>query len=136
MSNALITPSVIAKEALMQLENNLVLANNVHREYKKEFVKVGDTVSIRKPVKFSVTDGATASIQDVTESSTPFVINKRKHVAWSFTTQDLTLTIEEYSDRYIQPAMISLARIVPEKAAFPSDSMVTALTQWPSLGRL
>ena len=73
---------------------------------------MGDTVSIRKPVKFSVTDGATASIQDVTESSTPFVINKRKHVAWSFTTQDLTLTIEEYSDRYIQPAMISLANQV------------------------
>lgn len=117
MANALITPSVIAKEALMQLENNLVLANNVHREYKKEFVKVGDTVSIRKPVKFSVTDGATASIQDVTESSTPFVINKRKHVAWSFTTQDLTLTIEEYSDRYIQPAMISLANQVDSDLA-------------------
>ena len=80
MANALITPSVIAKEALMQLENNLVLANNVHREYKKEFVKVGDTVSIRKPVKFSVTDGATASIQDVTESSTPFVsCSSRSH---------------------------------------------------------
>ena len=34
MANALITPSVIAKEALMQLENNLVLANNVHRNTK------------------------------------------------------------------------------------------------------
>ena len=78
---------------------------------------MGDTASIRKPVKFSVTDGATASIQDVTESSTPFVINKRKHVAWSFTTQDLTLTIEEYSDRYIQPAMISLANQVDSDLA-------------------
>lgn len=112
MANALITPSVIAKEALMQLENNLVFGSNVHREYKKEFAKVGDTVSIRKPVKFAVTDGATASVQDVTESTTPFVINKRKHVAWAFTTQDLTLTVDEYSTRYIQPAMIQLANQV------------------------
>ena len=53
----------------------------------------------------------------MTESSTPFVINKRKHVAWSFTTQDLTLTIEEYSDRLHQPAMISLANQVDSDLA-------------------
>ena len=117
MPNAIITPSIIAKEALMQLENNLVFGSNVHREYKKEFVKVGDTVSVRKPVRFSVTDGAVASIQDVTESSTPFTINKRKHVAWKFTTQDLTLSIEQYSERYIQPAMISLANQVDSDLA-------------------
>ena len=34
MTNTLITPSVIAKEALAQLENNVVLGSMVHREYK------------------------------------------------------------------------------------------------------
>ena len=63
MANALITPSIIAKEALMQLENNLVMGNLVHRDYKREFVKIGDTVSIRRPVKFDVTDGATLTIE-------------------------------------------------------------------------
>ena len=112
MANALITPSIIAKEALVQLENNLTMANNVHREYKKEFVKVGDTVSIRKPVKFYAADGATRVNQDVEEANTSITINKQKHVSWKFSSKDLTLTVEDYSERYIKPAMIALANVI------------------------
>lgn len=110
MANTIITPSVIAKEALAQLENNLVLSNQVHREYKKEFTGgVGESVSIRKPVKFYTADGATRENQNVEEKSTSISVNQRKHVSWKFSTQDLTLSIEEYSERYIKPAMITLA---------------------------
>ena len=109
MANTLITPTIIAKEALMQLENSLVMANLVHREYKNEFVKVGATVNIRRPVKYEVTDGATRVQQDTEEANTNITVDKRKHVSMAFTTQDLTLTIEEFSERYIKPAMISLA---------------------------
>ena len=112
MGNTLITPSVIAKEALLQLENNVCMANLVHRDYKKEFVKVGSTVSIRKPVKFVASDGATRVNQDVSESTTSIVIDKQKHVSWEFSAVDLTLTIEEYSKRYIEPACIALANQV------------------------
>lgn len=112
MANAIITPSIIAKEAIMQLENNLVMGNNVHREYKKEFVNVGDTVNVRMPVDFTVTDGATRSNQDVVEKNSNVVVDQRKHVSWKFTTQDMTLSIEEYSERYIKPAMIRLANTV------------------------
>lgn len=113
MPNTIVTPSMIAKEALMQLKNNLVLANRVHREYKKEFTGgQGSTVSIRRPVKFNVTNGASAVIQDVEEKTTNITIDQRKHVAWEFNTQDLTLSIEEYSERYIQPAAIALANDV------------------------
>lgn len=109
MANALITPTIIAKEALFQLENNVVMGQLVHRQYKNEFVKIGDTVTIRKPVKFVASNGAARVNQDVTESTTSIVINNRKHVSWLFSTQDLTLTVEEYSERYIKPAMIVLA---------------------------
>lgn len=109
MANSLLTPTEIAKEGLMQLENAMGMGNLVHRQYKNEFVKKGDTVTIRKPVKFTVTDGATRSNQDVTEQSDTIVINKRKHVSWKFSTQDLTLTIQQMSERYIKPAAIVLA---------------------------
>jgi hypothetical protein len=117
MANALITPDIIAKEALIQLENNLVFGNNVHREYKREFAKVGDTVSIRKPVKFAVSDGATLSKQDVEEGKTSITVDQRKHVGWAFNTQDLTLKVEDYSERYIKPAMIALANKVDSSMA-------------------
>lgn len=109
MANTLLTPTIIAKEALMQLENNLIMGASVHRDYKKEFVKIGDTVTIRKPVKFRAKDGATLDEVNVVERSTTLQINKRKHVAWNFSSQELTLTIEQYSERYIKPAMIALA---------------------------
>jgi len=112
MANSLITPSVIAQEALVQLENNLTMANNVHREYKKEFGKVGDTVSIRKPVKFYAADGKTRVNQDVEEANTSITVDKQKHVSWKFSSKDLTLTVEDYSERYIKPAMIALANTI------------------------
>lgn len=118
MPNTLITPSLIAKEALMQLENNLVFANQVHREYAKEFTGgQGSTVAIRRPVKFNTTNGVTLSKQDVEEKSTNIVIDQRKHVGWEFSTQDLTLSIEEYSERYIKPAAITLAQTLDRSVA-------------------
>jgi hypothetical protein len=112
MPNTLITPSIIAKEGLMQLENNLVMAGLVHRDYSKEFVKVGSTISVRKPVKFVASSGATRVNQDVTEGTVSVAMDQRRHVSWGFTTQDLSLTIEEYSERYIKPAAIALAQSV------------------------
>ena len=112
MANTLLSPDLIAMEAMRQLENNMVLGNLVHREYRHEFVKAGDTVSIRRPVKFLASDGATLVKQDVEEGNTEIVVDQRKHIGWEFSTQDLTLSIDDYSARYIQPAMITLANEV------------------------
>ena len=112
LGNSLLTPSIIAKEALFQLENNIIMGDKVHRQYKNEFVTIGDTVTIRRPVKFKVSDGATRQNQDVIENATSITINKRKHVSWKFSSLDLTLTVAEYSERYIKPAMIALSNQV------------------------
>ena len=112
MTQTLITPSIIAKEGLFQLMNNLVMAKLVHREYKKEFVKVGGTVSLRKPVRFVSTSGATLTKQDVEEGTTSIVISTRKHVGWGFLSEDLTLTVEQYAERYMEPAGIRLGNDV------------------------
>lgn len=111
-TNSLITPSIIAKEALMQLENNLVMGQLVHRDYSKEFTKVGSTISIRKPVKFRSSTGATRVSSDVIEGTVPLTIDTQRHVSWDFLSSDLTLTVEDYSERYIKPAMIELAQQV------------------------
>lgn len=109
MANTVITPSIIAKVALAQLENNLVMGRSVYRDYDREFNKVGDTISIRRPVNFTAQDGAVAVTQDVTEGKLSLTLDKRKHVSWLFNTQDLTLSVEKYNERYIQPAVIALA---------------------------
>lgn len=115
MSNTILTASIIAKEAVMILDNELVMAKKVFRGYEDDFdkkpngYKVGDTLTIRKPVDFTVRDGATMAAQDVVEGSTSIVIDKRKGVDFKFTSQDLTLKIGELSERVIKPAMVQLA---------------------------
>lgn len=93
----------------MQLENELVLGKNVHTDYRREFVKIGSSVTFRKPVQFTATSGATINVQDVTEASDTISVSNHYHVAWDFTVTDLTLTIEEYSRRYVLPGMIQMA---------------------------
>lgn len=118
MGNTLLTPSIIAKEALMLLKNNMVMGNLVYRDYETEFAKPvngnkpGSTITIRRPVQFIVSNGATRTNQDVVELSTSLVVNSRKHVSWNFNTQDLTLTIDQYTKRYLNSAMLSLANQV------------------------
>lgn len=115
MANTTLTASIIAKEAVMLLDNNLVMAKQVFRGYENELDKkvngysVGETITIRKPTDFTVRDGATMSVQDVTEGSTTITVNKRKGVDFSFSSQDLTLKIGELSERVIKPAMVQLA---------------------------
>jgi len=109
MTQRLITPDIIANEALMQLENNLVMGECVYRDYSKEFTKVGESINVRRPVQFTVTDGAPIGVQDVEEGNFSVSMDKQKHVAWAFNSKELTLTIDEYSERYIKPAMIQLA---------------------------
>ncbi len=112
MANTLITPSIIAKEGLRLLKNNLVMGRLVHTDYAKEFNKVGSTISVRKPVKFNVTSGATRTNQDVTEGTVPVAIDQQKHVSWNFTSNELTLTVDQYSERYIKPAVAAIAQSV------------------------
>lgn len=117
-TNVTLTADIIAKAAVMQLDNNLVMAKQVFRGYEEEFAKnvngydVGSTITIRRPMDFTVRDGATMNVQDVTEGKFTMTVDKRKGVDFEFTSQDLTLNIKQLSDRVIKPAMIQLANQV------------------------
>jgi hypothetical protein len=108
-SNALLTPSLITKETLVILENNLVMAGKVNRQFENQFVKIGNAVTIRKPNRFVVTRGPGLVIQNISEPSTSITISNQTHVDFQFTSQDLTLTIEEFGERYLKPAAATLA---------------------------
>lgn len=112
MSNSILTPSVIAKEALMQFKNGMGFSANVDKSYSKDFAKkgakIGTSEKIRKPNRFTVTNGATYSAQDVTEDYVNLVIDTQKHVGFDFLSSDLTLSIDEFSSRYLKPGALAL----------------------------
>jgi hypothetical protein len=118
MSNTTLTADIIAKEAVMILENELLMGKLCYRGYESEFdksvngYKVGETVSIRRPADFTVRDGKVAANQDVVEGKIPVTVDKQKGIDFKFTSQDLTLQIGDLSERVIKPAMVQLANQV------------------------
>jgi len=111
-TNVLLTPTIIAKETLMQLINSMAMSRHVHTAYKNEFVKVGNTITIRKPNKFRATKAQARSNTNLAEPSTSIVMSTQAHVSWAFSSVELTQTIEQYSKRYIAPAAAALANQV------------------------
>jgi hypothetical protein len=132
MAQNQLTASIIAKEAIMILDNNLVMAKQVYRGYENEFdrkingYEVGDTISIRKPTDFTVRNGAVMAVQDVKEGKTTIQVNLRKGVDFKFTSQDLTLNIGELSERIIKPAMVQLANQIDADLM----ALYTSVPQW------
>jgi hypothetical protein len=124
MSNTILTNSIIAKEALMLLENNLVLGNLVHRAYEDEFNKEvngytpGATISIRKPAKYTLRTGATMAVQDSVEGTTSLSVNTQLGVdVGGWTSADRTLSIPEFNKRFLESAMITIAQGVDAQIA-------------------
>jgi hypothetical protein len=112
MSNSLLTPTKIIREALMVAHQRSNFVSTLENKYENEFgvngAKIGDTCQVRLPNKFTSTASATLNVQDVTESKVDVVVNTRRHIGMAFTTKDLTLTIDDFSKRYIKPAVSQL----------------------------
>lgn len=123
-TNTILTNDIIAKEALMILENEMVFANLVHRGYEDEFNKnvngytPGATVSIRKPARYTLRTGAAMSVQDSTEGTTSITVNQQMGVdIGGWTSADRTLKIPEFSKRFLQSGMKTIAQGVDAAVA-------------------
>ena len=113
MANIILTPQIIANEALMVLESNLTMANLVHRDYSKEFVKVGDTITVRKPAKF-VAKNFTGQVeeQEISEGSVAVKMDRYRDVTVPVTSKEMTLDIKDFSEQVITPALTAIAQAV------------------------
>ena len=111
MANTILTPAIIAREALMVLRNNAVMANLVHRDYSDEFVgKVGDTITVRKPASFSAKEfSGNITVQDATEAGVTVKMDKHLDVSFAVTSAQMALSIEDFSKQLLVPAMQAFA---------------------------
>ena len=115
-SNTLLTIGMITNEALPVLENQLTFTRRVNRQYDKQFgingAKIGDTLNIRKPVRYIGSRTPTLNVQGSTESSVALTLSTQYQVAMSFTSADLKLSIDDFSDRFIKPAVAQMANMI------------------------
>lgn len=115
MANTLITPTTVAPMALAALYETTAMVPLVHRDYDTIFAtqKIGNTVNVRKPITFTANefDRATGIVlQDATETTIPVVLNKIADVSFALTTEEMTLTVEQFEARFLTPAMEAIAQ--------------------------
>lgn len=120
MANSLLTPTVLTREALRILHGKLTFVGGINRQYDDQFArkgaKIGSNLSVRLPNQFTVQSGANLSVQDVAEQSVVIPVTQQKHVDFTFSSAELTLTVDEFSKRYLEPAMAQLASSIESDA--------------------
>lgn len=132
MANTLLTPSVIAKKALANLYENLVMVPLVYTDVSSEWggQKIGSTVTIRKPATFTAQTFNPASpsitIQNATETSVAVVLDKHRDVSFAITAQDLTLRLEDFDEQLLAPACEALAQEVDKAIIAQAKADFTA----------
>jgi hypothetical protein len=113
MANSFLTPQQITREALRVLHNKLTFIGNINRQYDDSFAKsgakIGDTLKIRLPNQYTVRTGKTLSAQDVSEQSVSLQIATQKGVDVNFSSAELTMSLDDFSSRILEPAMAVLA---------------------------
>lgn len=113
MANTLITPTMLTREALRILHSKLSFIGTINRGYDSQFAKtgakIGSDLRIRNPNQFTVRTGASLSTQDVTESYTTLSVTSQKGVDFTFSSAERTMSIDDFSQRYLEPAMSVLA---------------------------
>lgn len=116
MSNVILTPQEISFKMLMVLENSISFTKKVVRRYDDKFgksgAKIGYVLNIRKPARSVSTAGQGIQLQDYIERSVPLILNKQYQQACAFTSSDLALSLEDFSNRVTKPKIVQLANDV------------------------
>lgn len=113
MSNVILTNQEISFKNLMVLENSISFTKKVVRRYDEAFGnagrKIGYMLNIRKPARSVSTAGQGIQLQDYIERSVPLVLNKQYQQAAAFTSSDLALSLDDFTNRVTKPKIVQLA---------------------------
>lgn len=120
MAHTILTPTMITREMLRVLHGEINFIGNVNRQYDDRFAqtgaKIGQSLNIRMPSRYTVRTGATFTGQDHVERSTPLSVSSQIGIDVSFTTVDLTMNLDDFSKRFIKPAAKQLAAYLENAA--------------------
>lgn len=120
MANTVLTADMITRDALRILHQKCNFIGNINRQYDNSFAnsgaKIGDTLRIRKPAQYSVRTGWARSAQDHIEEKVDLAVTSVKGVDVDFTSDELTLDLDDFAGRHLEPAMSVLAANVEADA--------------------
>ena len=112
MANTILTPTAVTREILRLAHNKAKFIGSINKQYDDSFAKsgakIGDSLKIRKPNKYTVRSGAVLNVQNTTEESTTLQVSTQKGVDMVFSSAELTLSLQDFSKRVLEPAVAVL----------------------------
>jgi hypothetical protein len=111
--NNLLTVSMITRKAVMIFTNTNALLKRINRQYDNQYAnegeKIGSVLRIRLPNDYTVSTGPAFQPQDTAETQVLLTMATQNHVDVSFTSADLLLSLDDFAERILLPAMNNLA---------------------------
>ena len=108
-------PELWANEGLAILEENMVMANLVHRDFENDVRSFGDVVNTRKPGTFRISrkkDGTTLAQQDASATNVPVPLDQWFYTSFVIKDGEASKSFQDLVDIYLRPGMQSIARAV------------------------
>lgn len=109
MANQVLTPVMITNKAVIVLENQCNAVKFFDSSYSDQFAKdgakIGATLNVRKPARYRGRQGSALQVEDQTETQVPLVLTTQFGVDVQFTSQELTLSLDDFSTRVLMPQM-------------------------------
>lgn len=118
MANTFLAPTTIAAAGLGLLTRDIVLPATVHTTAQANFAgAVGDTINIRKPATATNrvytdtlrTAGTPITVDDLTETAVPLVLDTHNYSAVAVTDEQLTLKIQDFGQQVLYPQTVAVA---------------------------
>lgn len=113
MANAFLNPDIVAREALMLLQSQLVATRLFSRDYESDLnrgSKVGDTIRIRRRGEGVVDEynGSTVTVRDIVETSIDLTLEKHFDATVKITDRERTLDLVSFSQQVLAPRMVEM----------------------------
>lgn len=132
VDNTLLTSTLITRESMRVLENNLTMVKCVNRQYDDKFgvegAKIGQIVNARKPIRVVGRVGQAAQVEGITETSVPVPLTTQAGVDLEISQADLLLKIDDFGDRILKPCIANIANRMDADTAALSNQL------WDSVG--
>ena len=113
MANSLLTIDMVTREALRIAHEKSQFLGTIDRQYDDSFAKtgakIGASLRVRLPNQYTRTTGSRVmDLQEQVESSSSITVATQDHIDMPFNSAELALSIDEFSKRYLEPAMAVL----------------------------
>ena len=113
MPNTTATPQWVTNEIGYQFSNEVNGVAAFNRTYDGQFrqagAKVGDTIKVRKPQRWQVTDGSGYQGQAILDQTVPVTLSNQKGVHFDYSSVEGTTDLDDIRARYVQPAAEAMA---------------------------